>query len=725
MENSKVIEHAFEPDLMPYRETVYTIGNGYLGTRGTFEEGYPGTDPVTLIHGVFNDQAIVHTELVNAPSWIDFHIVIGGDRFRMDQGELLGYHRELDLRTGVLSRSVLWRSPGGRTVQLLFERFASLASPHIMAVRCRVTSIDFSAEVELRAGISAIVDNAGYRHWQLLDQGPVDPQSVLVQVRTSATKLLVSETATLVVSAPGFRYSMQDCVWAPTILALGQLAPGQSLVADKFVAIYTSRETDNPSDSAIAALAEARDAGYEALLEAQTTAWAELWDRADIIIEGDDEADLAVRYNLFQLSIAAPRFEERVSIPAKTLSGYGYRGHVFWDTEIFMLPFFTYTQPSIARNMLEYRYWTLPGARHKAAKDGFEGAMYAWESAATGAETTPRWIPTWMQDRDEGELIRIWCGDIELHITADVAYAVHQYWRVTGDDDFMRYYGAEILLETARFWASRAEWNEELGIYEIRDVIGPDENHDHVDNNAYTNGMARWNLEVALEVVEWLRANHTAQGDELLGGLGLTDARLDQWRTVIEGLHIGFDPGTGLIEQFTGFYELQEVLFQDYEPRTTSLQAILGVEETQRRQILKQPDVLMLLYLLEDAYDEDVLQANWSYYTPKTDVTYGSSLGPAIQAALAARMGDIEQAYHFFQLAARTDLLDNRGNTSEGIHGATAGGLWQATVFGFGGVRLTPTGPVAEPRLPAGWTRLAFNLCYRGNWLEFDLRATV
>ena len=722
MENWKIVEETFEPDLMPYRETVYTIGNGYLGTRGTFEEGYAGRSPVTLLHGVFNDLAIVHTELVNAPSWIDFHVYIGGARFRMDQGEVLSYRRELDLRNGVLTRTVLWRSPAGSTVQLIFERFASLASPHILAVRCHITSIDFSSAVELRAGISGIVDNEGYRHWQLLDQGPVDSQSVHLQVRTNATGVVLSEAAALHVSQPGIVHSARDCLWAPTVIAEGQLAPGQSLVADKFVAIYTSRDTKDPAAAAVEALAQARDSGYAELLEAQTEAWALLWERSNVVIEGDEEADLSLRYALFQLSIAAPRFEERASIPAKTLSGYGYRGHVFWDTEIFMLPFFIYTQPAVARNMLEYRYWTLPGARQKATKEGLEGAMYAWESAETGAETTPRWIPVWTQDKEEGELVRIWCGDIELHITADVAYAVYNYWRVTGDEDFMRYYGAEIMLETARFWASRAEWNAERQVYEICDVIGPDENHDHVTNNAFTNGMARWNLEAALQVIEWLRSNHTQHGDELLGRLGLTDTRLDQWRTVIEGLYIGFDPGTSLIEQFSGFYELQEVLFEEYEPRTTSLQAILGVATTQQCQILKQPDVLMLLYLLDDVYTEEALHANWSYYTPKTDVTYGSSLGPAIQAALAARIGDLEQAYHFFELAAGTDLLDNRGNTSEGIHGATAGGLWQAVVFGFGGVRLTPDGPVAEPRLPAGWTRLAFKLCYRGEWLEFDLR---
>jgi kojibiose phosphorylase len=285
----------------------------------------------------------------------------------------------------------------------------------------------------------------------------------------------------------------------------------------------------------------------------------------------------------------------------------------------------------------------------------------------------------------------------------------------------MRLYGAEIVLDTARFWASRAEWNGTRGVYEISDVIGPDEYHDHVDNNAFTNRMARWNLETALDVLAWLRREYPAKAEDLVAHLDLSEARMAHWADVLGCLFIPQDPEIGLIEQFEGFFDLRDVELEDYEPRDVSLQALLGIEGVQDYQILKQADVLMLLYLLPSAYDRETMQVNWDYYTPRTDHTYGSSLGPAIQAALAARMDVVEEAYAHFMRAARTDLLNVRGNTGEGIHAASAGGLWQAVVFGFGGVRLTEDGLVAEPRLPAGWTRLAFRLNHRGTWQEFEI----
>jgi len=347
--------------------------------------------------------------------------------------------------------------------------------------------------------------------------------------------------------------------------------------------------------------------------------------------------------------------------------------------------------------------------------------MFAWESAATGDETTPRWVPVWDKDAQDEKLVRIWCGDIEQHITADVAYAVDRYWKATGDDEFMRDYGAEIVLETARFWASRVSWNEALGAYEIRDVIGPDENHEHVDNNAYTNAMARWNLRSGVAIMAWLEARFPERADTLRARLGLGPDDPLNWQHIADRIKLNYDEATGLIEQFDGFYTLREVAFDMYEPRTTSLQALLGIEETNRCQVLKQPDVLMLLYLHPELYPKGIVRTNWDYYTPRTDLTYGSSLGPAIQAALAARMDDVEQAQRYFELAARTDLEDARGNTADGIHGATAGGLWQAVVFGFAGVRLTEQGVCVAPCLPPSWRRLAFRLIYHGRTYKVEI----
>jgi kojibiose phosphorylase len=278
----------------------------------------------------------------------------------------------------------------------------------------------------------------------------------------------------------------------------------------------------------------------------------------------------------------------------------------------------------------------------------------------------------------------------------------------------MRDYGAEIVLDTARFWGSRVEWNATRGRYEINDVIGPDEYHEHVNNNVFTNCMVRWHLETALEVLAWLRQAYPDQAAELRTRLDLTQERLVHWGDVIGCLYVLHDPETGLMEQFEGFLDLNDVDLADYEPRSISMQALLGVKEAQQYQIIKQPDVLMLLYLLEDRYDQDTLQVNWNYYTPRTDLAYGSSLGPAVHALLAARLGEPETAYKHFIHAARTDLQDVRGNAADGIHAATAGGLWQAVVFGFAGLRLSEEGYAVTPHLPSHWKQLSFSFLYRG-----------
>lgn len=704
------------------RETLFTIGNGYLGTRGSFEEGFPGDQPATLIHGVFDDAPVVYTELVNVPNWTRMTLLLNGERFRLDQGELLAYRRVLDLRNGVLKRTVRWRSPKGHTVELEIERFASLARPHVLGVRYRITAVDFSGTVELRAELDGRVHNDRLVHLELVAQGALSENSVYLHMRTVATHLDVIEACA--VQAYGGRERMiftRDCESSPAVTIRAALLPGETLVADKLVTVYTSREVPDPHKEALDGLQTAMLAGYAALRAENARAWQPEWEAADVLIEGDDEADLGVRYSIFQLLIAGPRHEERVNIGARTLSGFGYRGHAFWDTEIFMLPLFTFTRPSIARNLLMYRYHTIGGARKKAAEMGFEGAMYAWESAATGEETTPAWLPG---PKGEG-LVRVWCRDIEQHISADVAYAVLQYWRVTGDDAFMRNYGAEMVLDTAKFWASRATWNVEKQRYDINDIIGPDEYHERVNNNAFTNAMARWNIKEALRVLDWLKEQHPAQAEALIARLDLTPERLGRWVEVMERLYVPYDPQTGLIEQFEGFFNLERINFADYEPRTVSMHIIFGVEGIQKVQAIKQPDVLMLLYLLGEEYPLSAVRANWDYYTPITDLTYGSSLGPAMQALMAARAGMMDEALKAFRLALGTDLYDVRGNAADGIHGATAGGIWQAVVFGFGGLVVDQDGYHVVPHLPPHWKRLRYSFYWRGEKVTIDLQQAV
>ena len=717
-----LIETQFDPDQLHHKETVFTIGNGYLGTRGSFEEGYPRALPATLIHGVFDDVPVVYTELANCPDWLLLSVILNGERFRLDQGEILAYERRLDLRSGLLSRSVRWRSPSGSTVDLNFERFASLADEHALGLRCQISSLNFEGLIEVQASLNGYPENQGFNHWEQVGQGKTDPGGIWLQVRTRNSRIELGMAARLTLLGTESAIEVTNVPGYPTLTTAFQMAPGQTITVDKAVTVFTSRQVEAPAQTAQAKLAELP--AYTDLFKANEHAWDTVWRQSDVVIEGDISAQLAIRYNLFQLMICAPRHDDKVSIAAKTLSGFGYRGHVFWDTEIFILPFFIYSQPALARNLLTYRYYMLDGARRKAKDSGYKGAMFAWESANTGDEVTPRWaLPTDPYGAD----IRIWCRDREIHISADIPYAVWRYWQMTGDDAWMRDYGAEIILDTAVFWISRVELNTKDERYEIREVIGADEYHEHdVSNNAFTNRMVQWHLEKAILVYDWLHSQFPQNAAQLQEKLQLTSKQRSRWQDIVNNLWIPYDPSTGLIEQYEGFFNLEDIDLADYEPRSQSMQDILGMEGASQRQVLKQPDVLMLLYLMRESqdfpYSLDILEKNWNYYAPRTDITYGSSLGPAMHAILASDLGQSEEAYERFMQAAMVDLENVRGNAGSGIHAASCGGLWQALVFGFGGVQLTPNGPVATPHLPPSWNRLKFKLHWRGYWHEFDLR---
>ncbi|HEY7493914.1 MAG TPA: glycoside hydrolase family 65 protein [Candidatus Tectomicrobia bacterium] len=721
--NWLVREAEFRRTALRAQESVYTIGNGYLCTRGAFEEGMLGDLPATLIHGVFDDAPIVETELANAPNWLPLTPHIGAERVQLDAGRLLRYERVLNLRQGVLSRTFRWQSSTGQTVDIRYERFISLADKNVMLIRCQITPVDFSGPMTLHAALDGTVDNAGWQHWNKVEQGQVDHQTIFLQSATRATGIILCEAARLQMAGPAeVAYKVYQLENVPTIVARFQAEQGQTVTAEKVVSLFTSHDVGRHTRTVtLAKLAEVTERGltYNRLLEASAQAWAGYWADADVEIVGDDVAQVATRYMLFQLLITAPRNDEYVSIGAKTLSGFGYRGHVFWDTELFMLPFFTFTQPQIARNLLLYRYHTLGGARRKAREGGYKGAQYPWESAMTGDEVTPRWVPAPAGHSDGQQQVRVWTGDLELHISCNIAYAVWQYWRATSDDAFMVRYGAEMILDTAVFWGCRAEWNEKAEHYTFTNVIGPDEYHEHVDNNFFTNYLVKWHLQLALDIMAWLHDRNPAKATELSERLALTPEVCDHWRHIIDKLYIGHPANGQVFEQFEGYFARRDVNLAALEPRDRSVQSLLGIKATNETQVLKQPDVLMLLYLLPEAFDEATVRANWDYYTPRTDLTHGSSLAPGIQAILACRLGDPEWAYRCYMQAALVDLKDLRLNTEHGIHGAAAGSVWQAAVFGFGGLRLTDQGITAAPRLPAHWQRLRFKVFYHGEPHEF------
>jgi len=413
----------------------------------------------------------------------------------------------------------------------------------------------------------------------------------------------------------------------------------------------------------------------------------------------------AARFAVYHLTSAANPEDERVSVGARGLTGDAYFGHVFWDTEIYLLPFYVAVWPQAARALLMYRYHTLPGARAKADAMGYKGALYAWESADTGEETTPERVVGL-----SGETIDILTGRMEHHISADVAYAVWQYWRLTADDDFFLRAGAEILLETARFWASRAV-AEADGRRHIRHVIGPDEYHEDVDDSAFTNVMARWNIARGLEAIDLMRARWPDRAAALWDLLALSEAELADWRDAVARIVTGFDPGTGLYEEFAGYHKLEPIDLSLYADRKVPIDVVIGRERTQRSQVVKQADVVALLALLPDEFPGAAAKANFHHYEPRC--AHGSSLSAGIHALVAARLGAAETALRFLRQAAAADLeLDP--NSAGGIRIAGLGGLWQAVMLGFAGLDMRGDTLGIDPRLPSQWRSLSFRVCWRG-----------
>lgn len=745
-----ISEEEFRPDLkrIHSQETVFTIGNGYFATRGTFEEGYPRDNAATLLFGVFDPTPIAKEELANIPDWLPIKLFINGERFRLDCGTILSYHRILDMQEGVLRRTVRWKSPRGIRILVHSERFASLTNEHVGIIRYSVTledaAGDQACDIEVRASLNLAEGNYDVMHWENIDQGHQD-DIIWYHCETKKSQVHLAQTMSFRSASPDFHQQIVDSDIAPGLRFYGTLENGETFNAEKVVVMYTSRDTSDPISSALQqhqqllgepqhpldiSTSHARFQEenmpqetsvqtfiYDRLLAQQRKAWQEVWEKADIVIEGDHIAQLSIRYNLYQLRINASSHDSRYSIAAKGLTGFGYRGHIFHDTEIFMLPFFTYVMPDIARNLLLYRYRLLPAARKKAASNGYEGAQYPWESTLNGEETTPSSII----HPETGEVIPVLNGFIELHITASIAHAVWQYWLVTGDDDFMRDYGAEILLSTAIFWASRAEKNAERGDYEITNVIGPDEWHEHVNNNVYTNYMARQNLKYGLAIHDWLKTTDPAKARELAQQLHLSNERLAKWADIAEHLRILQDPQTKIFEQFEGFFNLEPLDQTQFTGRKDSYQGILGVEQIQKYRIIKQADVLMLLTVLGQEFDKETKKANWDYYYPITDHDYGSSLTPALHVILACELDQMGSAYELFLKGALVDLENLRGNTPEGIHTACAGAVWQATIFGFAGLRLSDNGYTTQPHWPDGWTRLAFTFFHKGKQIHVDL----
>ncbi len=770
--------HDYSRESEGHREALCTLGNGYFGTRGAMEEceasdtNYPGT----YIAGVYNRlesqaarRTVVNEDFVNCPNWLPITFRIGtsppglggiegglgnGEWLDPNKVELLSFTRRLDFRDGVLHRRMVVRDAMGRETLIESQRLASMAQPHLAALRYRITPLNYSGRVSVRCGLNGDLVNAGVQRYRQLSSKHLQPiaaggqgASSYVVVQTNQSRIRIAEAAKLLVSVddqrvepeialeekPGAVYSIFDL----------QAQQDTPIGVEKVVAIYTSRD-EGGGDLLEAAQEVVRSVnGFDEVQQASAAAWADIWKKIDIEIEGNRLAQKLLRLNLYHTMVTASPHNAHLDagIPARGLHGEAYRGHIFWD-ELFILPLYNLHFPDTARSVLLYRYRRLDRARAYAKEHGYEGAMFPWQSGSDGREETPllhlnplsgEWGPDY--------------SSLQRHVSLAIAYNVWQYFSITHDLEFLEDYGAEMFLEICRFWASKTSYNEKTGRYEIDKVMGPDEYHEKypdsaeggLKDNSYTNIMVVWAFNKAFEILD--RLDGKAR-EKLERRIGLSAEELARWGDITRRIHIPLSTActelgqsNGILEQFDGYFELKELDWEAYKSKYGNIARIDRILKAEGKspddyKVAKQADALMVFYnlhpdelakiLTEAGYpvQEDLLRVNFDYYFKRT--SHGSTLSKPVHAYLANLIGERELSWRLYVDALKSDYDDVQGGTTkEGIHTGVMAGSAVLALRAYAG--LNPDGEQVsiDPRLPASWRKMRFNIGFRGDRYYF------
>ncbi|MDI6600258.1 MAG: glycosyl hydrolase family 65 protein [Thermoanaerobacteraceae bacterium] len=723
----KVRENSYDVSKNFQDETIFSTGNGYMGMRGSFEEGYFGPDDssfnATYINGFYDEYKISYPEdgygfarvgqaMLNVPDAKIIIPVINGYEFSMFAGRIQSYERLLDMRGGFLERRVLWESPIGDLVEIHIKRLVSFKRPHIAVVACTVTPLNNDVDLEFIVRINGAVQNTStaddmrvgsglkgrtmstvrYGIWK--DGGWIEQRTL-----NSSLSLLCA-----VRNDMNFEADMEGCFYEDILENRVSIRTekGKGYMLTKYITYYTSLDEKRDSLKGLAEseLRQAMEDGLSVIEREQKELLDEFWYSADIIIEGDEAIQQGIRFSMFSLLQSAGR-DDRTNIAAKGLTGEGYGGHYFWDSDIYIFPFFLYTNPAQAKLFLKFRYNLLDAARERAADLGHKGALYPWRTI-NGPECSA-YFPA---------------GTAQYHIDADVAYTVKSYVDATDDKQFLCDMGAEIIFETARFWVSLGDFIPTKGNkFCINCVTGPDEYTALVDNNAYTNYMARMNLAYAVSAAAWMREERPDEYKALKGKIGLKEEEVDLWQKAAEEMYLPSDE-SGIIPQDDSFLYKKRIEADEIK---NELPLLLHRHylDIYRYQLCKQPDVLLMMFMLNEYFTESEVRKNYDYYAPIT--THDSSLSPSIFSIMAKESGYMDEAYDFLKYSVRMDLDDVNGNTKDGIHAANMGGAWMALVMGAGGLRIYNDGPHFAPVMYKDWHRLCFKVRYRGRLIMVDV----
>ncbi len=718
-----VLENEFDSNNLGKYEAIMCQGNGYMGIRAAVEERYVSEKRDFFISGTFNkfDEAEV-TELPNCPDFFGTEINVSGKPLDLNKGIVTEYQRKLNLKNGEIVRSFIWNTEETGKIRFQFRRFISMKNLHLAAQVIEIEPIDKNLSISINSGIDGQVTNSGVQHFSEVSKRMYANEIIQMIQKTTESGIdfvfNLKSIATINVDFSSVKKTIamdRRRIWNGIEKELNIY---ETLKISKYFNVYTSRdlefnekniELDDIKSMSVESLEKETLKGYESLLAENSELWeTKIWKKAPIKIESINPMDqLALRFIQYHLAAMTPTHDNRMSIGAKGLSGEGYKGHAFWDTEIFMLPYYTWTFPNISRKLLEYRYLCLDGAKRKAKDNGYEGAMFPWESAwIDDGETTPVWGAA---DILTGEPTKIWSGFIEQHITSDIVFAIWQYYQTTNDEEFMKTYGYEIIFEASKFWISRLEWNEKTYKYEIKEVIGPDEYKEHVNNNSFTNYTAHWTIKKAIELSENTKIKLNGEYD------------LKMWKDRIDKIELPHPTEEGILPQDDSYLSKEIIDLNKYKNQrhVGSIFKDYNLSQVNKIQVSKQADVLLLMYLFEELFSKEVIRNSWEYYEPKT--LHDSSLSLSTHCVLASDMGNRELAYELFRKSADIDLGPNMKSSDHGIHAAAMGGLWQCTINGFGGIRNYHGALRIEPKLPKEWSLLEFKITFQGTELSISI----
>jgi len=721
-----VAETEYNPGKNLMYETNFALTSGMMGNRATHPEGFIRKElPANYVQGVFDRSEAFQRELCNTPNWNLLKIYYKTEPIGPESGrELQDYIRILDLKQGFVATHYSSIARDGRKTQIESIKILSRSNPECARFRIYVTPLNYSGQLEFENIIDASVTNFmdfprfRIRHLNTRQIGPLADGGIYVQSETRDFKLPLTTAAKVMVSdregksiigSRQYRgYGEQAVEFFDAVVK-----EGETIHIDKFVSVVSGRDGGNTKETAVRKLQSFMTKSLVTELEEQRNIYASLWERAKIEIEGDPKLQQAVRFDLFHLMSTPNPKDNRTNIGAKLMHGEEYGGHAFWDTELFILPFFTLTFPEIAKNLVEYRYLLLDGARRNAKKYGQAGARYPWESADTGDEECPDWTI-----EGDGTCYECTVAAQEVHVTADIIYGGLQYFLWTEDMEYYENNLLEMLIETARFWNSRIEYNAEKDCYEITGITGPDEWHEAVSNNAYTNYMARWNMLTAVKHLRKYRQDNAEKSQRLYEKLSLCDFELEMIEKNAAKIYIPITEG--LVEQFEGYFKLKDHEIHEWDENHMPVlpKALKGIKRAETT-ILKQADVVMLMFLFDEEFDSISKQHNFDFYERRT--LHRSSLSPSIYSLMGLRVGESERAYHYLCRSAFVDIDNNQGNTREGIHAASAGGTWQALVFGYGGLLIRNNQLYFTPKLPEKWTKLSFSLFWKGDLVNIEI----